>query len=71
MRKYLEGVSLIRLKKGPNVANNFAKKTGIVSKLAKYISHVGPAVSTVASSLGYGIPGYGDAGGALNYSEEH
>ena len=50
------------------MANNFTKKTGIVSKALKYIPNVGPMISNVASSLGYGIPGYGnDCGGALNY----
>ena len=44
------------------MANNFLKSTGAISKLGKYIPTVGPAVSSVASSLGYGIPGYGDAG---------
>ena len=50
------------------MANNFLKSTGAISKYGKYIPHVGPAVSAIANSLGYGIPGYGDAGGALNYS---
>ena len=50
------------------MANNFLKSTGAISKLDKYIPTVGPAVSSVASSLGYGIPSYGDSGGALNYS---
>ena len=57
-----------KIKKGLSVANNFLKSTGIVSKFGKYIPNVGPAVSTIASSLGYGIPGYGKEGGALNYS---
>ena len=48
------------------MANNFLKSTGAISKLGKYIPHVGPTVSTIASSLGYGIPGYGESGGALN-----
>ena len=42
--------------------NNFLKQTGVISKFGKYIPTVGPAVSTVASALGYGITGYGDAG---------
>ena len=50
------------------MANNFLKSTGAISKLGKYIPHVGPAVSSVASSLGYGIPGYGGSSGTLNYS---
>ena len=33
------------------MANNFAKKTGAISKFSKYIPNVGPAVSTIASSL--------------------
>ena len=56
-----------KVKKGFSIANNFLKKTGAVHKLAKYIPNVGPVVSSVAESLGYGIPGYGDAGSALNY----
>ena len=57
-----------KIKKGLSVANNFLKSTGIISKFGKYIPHVGPAVSTIASSLGYGMRGYGEEGGALNYS---
>ena len=57
-----------KIKKGLSVANNFLKSTGAISKLGKYIPYIGPAVSTVASALGYGISGYGDSGGALNYS---
>ena len=53
------------------MANNFLKQTGVISKFGKYIPYVGPAASTVASSLGYDIPGYGDPGGALNYSGAH
>ena len=49
-----------------SVANNFLKSTGVISKFSKYIPTVGPAVSTVVSALGYGIPGYGESGGALN-----
>ena len=56
-----------KVKKGFSIANNFLKKTGAVHKLAKYIPNVGPVMSSVAESLGYGIPGYGDAGGSLNY----
>ena len=56
-----------KIKKGLSVANNFLKSTGAISKLGKYIPHVEPTVSSIASFLGYGIPGYGDAGGALNY----
>ena len=56
-----------KVKKGFSIANNFLKKTGAVHKLAKYIPNVGNVVSGVAESLGYGIPGYGDAGGSLNY----
>ena len=52
---------MTRLKKGLSVANNFLKSTGVISKFGKYIPNVGPAVSTVASSLEYGIPGYGDS----------
>ena len=33
------------------MANNFLKSTGVISKFGKYISNVGLAVSTVASSL--------------------
>ena len=51
-----------------SVANNFLKSTGVIGKLHKHIPHVWPVVSSVASSLGYGIPGYGESGGALNYS---
>ena len=47
------------------MANNFLKSTGAISKLGKYIPHVGPAVSSVASSLGYGMRGYVEEG-ALN-----
>ena len=57
-----------KIKKGLSVANNFLKSTGAISKLSKYIPTVGPAASTVASSLGYGMRGYGEEGGALNYS---
>lgn len=35
-------------------ANQFAKKTGIISKALNYIPTVGPALSTAAKSLGYG-----------------
>ena len=59
--------SLTRSKNGLSVAKNILKSTGAISKFGKYIPHVGPAVSSVASSLGYGIPGYGEEGGALNY----
>ena len=38
-----------------------------VHKLAKYIPNVGPVMSSAAEALGYDIPGYGDAGGSLNY----
>ena len=51
-----------KIKKGLSVVNNFLKQTGVISKFGKYIPTVGPAVSTVASALGYGITGYGDAG---------
>ena len=44
------------------MANNFLKSTGVISKFGKYIPHVGPDVPTIASSLGYDIPGYGDSG---------
>ena len=44
-----------KIKKVLSVANNFLKSTGAISKLGKYIPHVGPAVSSVASSLGYGM----------------
>ena len=57
-----------KIKKGMSVANNFLKQTGVISKFGKYIPNVRPVVSSVASSLGYGIPGYGESGGALNYS---
>ena len=57
-----------KIKKGLSVVNNFLKQTGVISKFGKYIPTVGPAVSTVASALGYGITGYGESGGALNYS---
>ena len=43
-------------------------QTGVISKYAKYIPQYGEQISKVASSLGYGIPGYRDSGGALNYS---
>ena len=57
-----------KIKKGLSMANNFAKKTGIVSKALKYIPNYGETASKVASSFGYGIPGYGnDCGGALKY----
>ena len=49
------------------MANNFAKKTGIVSKMLKYIPNYGNQISKIAEKYGYGIPGYGDAGGSLNY----
>ena len=51
-----------KIKKVLSVANNFLKSTGAISKLGKYIPHVEPAVSTIASSLGYGIPGYENVG---------
>ena len=41
-----------KIKKGLSVANNFLKSTGAISKLGKYIPHVGPTVSKVVSSLG-------------------
>ena len=57
-----------KIKKGLSVANNFAKKTGIISKLSKYIPNYGEQISQFAEKYGYGIPGYGrDCGGALNY----
>lgn len=58
-----------KIKKGLSMANNFAKKTGFVSKALKYIPNYGEQASKIASSLGYGIPGYGRDcdGGALNY----
>ena len=62
------GGSFNKIKKGLSVANNFLKSTGAISKYGKCIPHVGPAVSSVASSLGYGMRGYGEEGGALNYS---
>ena len=55
MRKSLIEASLTRSRKGLSVANNFAKKTGAINKFGKYIPNVGPAVSTIASSLGYGM----------------
>ena len=67
MRKSLVAASLTRsrrLKRGKQLP----EQTGVISKFGKYIPNVGPAVSTIASSLGYGIPGYGESGGALNYS---
>ena len=48
------------------MANNFAKKTGIISKLSKYIPNYGDQISKMAELYGYGIPGYGASGGALN-----
>ena len=57
-----------KIKKGLSVANNFAKKTGIISKLSKYIPNYGQQISEMAEKYGYGIPGYGASGGALNYS---
>ena len=57
-----------KIKKGLSVANNFTKKTGIISKLWKVYYALWRADIKVASALGYGIPGYGDSGGALNYS---
>ena len=56
-----------KVKKGFSITNNLLKKTGAVHKLAKYIPNVGNVVSGVTESLGYGIPGYGDAGSSLNY----
>ena len=53
-----------KIKKGLSVANNFLKQTGVISKFGKYIPHVGPTVSTVASSLGY-------ASQAMASQEEH
>ena len=49
------------------MANNFAKKTLIISKLLKYIPNYGDQISSLAEKYGYGIQGYG-TGGALNYS---
>ena len=49
-----------------SVANNFLKKTGIISKLSKYIPNYGDQISSLVEKYGYGIPGYG-TGGALNY----
>ena len=48
------------------MANNFAKKTGIISKLAKYVPNYGDQISSLAEKYGYGIQGY-RTGGALNY----
>ena len=67
MKKYLVVGFFDKIKKGLSVANNFAKSTGTINKFAKYISHVGPAVSTISSSLGMGMQVMGNAGGALNY----
>ena len=55
-----------KVKKGFRIANNFAKKTGIVSKMLKYIPNYGQQISKFAEKYGTGIPGYGAAGGALN-----
>ena len=55
-----------KIKKGLSVANNFTKKTGIVSKLSKYIPNYGDQISSLAEKYRYGIQGYG-TGGALNY----
>ena len=49
-----------------SVANNFAKKTGVISKLSKYTLSCGEQISQFVGKYGYGIPGYG-SGGALNY----
>ena len=57
-----------KIKKGLSVVNNFAKKTGIISKLSKYIPNYGQQISEMTEKYGYGIPGYGASGGALNYS---
>ena len=50
------------------MVNNFTKKIGVISKLSKYIPNYGDQISKMAESYGYGIPGYGASGGALNYS---
>ena len=56
-----------KIKKGLSVVNNFAKKTGIVSKALKYTPNYGEQISQFAEKYGYGIPGYGrDCGGTLN-----
>ena len=55
-----------KIKKGLSVANNFAKKTGIISKLSKYILNYCNQISSLAEKYGYRIQGYG-TGGALNY----
>ena len=46
--------TLLSILKG---ANQIAKKTGIVSKLAGYIPKVGPAIASAAAALGYGEKG--------------
>ena len=37
------------------MANNFAKKTGIISKLSKYIPNYGEQISKMAELYGYGF----------------
>ena len=44
-----------KIKKGLSVANNFVKKTGIISKLSKYILNYGEQISSLAEKYGYGI----------------
>ena len=57
-----------KIKKGLSVASSFAKKTGIISKLSKYIPNHGEQITQFAEKYGYEIPGYGrDCGRALNY----
>lgn len=56
----LEGSGwLDKLKSVFKVANKVAKDTGILSKALTYVPTIGPALSTMAKSMGYGYGGGG------------
>ena len=57
-----------KIKKGLSVANNFLKSTGAISKLGKYIPHVGASCVICCKLLGIWHSRIRRLGGTLNYS---
>lgn len=67
----LEGSGwLDKLKSVFKVANKVAKDTGIISKALNYVPTIGPALSTMAKSMGYGYGGGRKRPAAAAYDEE-